>query len=87
MHSGETSQRLTKIPLVLGMPVILSQNYDVSGGIVNGSIGTLLSIRFEKDEASGRRYLISCTVKIDDVPAPAMTNMVEGQFPVMQDTV
>lgn len=40
-HSGATNQRLGKIPLVLGMQVVVSQNFDVPGGVVNGSIGTL----------------------------------------------
>jgi hypothetical protein len=46
LHSGQTSQRLGKIPLVRGMPVLITQNFDVDGGIVNGSRGTLQKIRY-----------------------------------------
>ncbi|KAG1799399.1 uncharacterized protein HD556DRAFT_1231589 [Suillus plorans] len=37
LNSGKTNMRLGKIPLVIGMPVLVSQNFDVEGGIVNGS--------------------------------------------------
>lgn len=39
LNSGITNQRLGKIPLVPGMPVMITQNYDVEGGIVNGCTG------------------------------------------------
>lgn len=39
--SGKTGQRLGRFPLVLGMPVIVNQNFDVSSGLVNGSFGYL----------------------------------------------
>ena len=39
LHSGTTKQRLTKIPLVVGMPVMIAQNFDVQGGVVTGSQG------------------------------------------------
>ena len=41
LDSGKTSYRLGKILLVLGMPVMFTQNFDVESGIVNGSIGIL----------------------------------------------
>lgn len=41
MHSRQTKGRLQKIPLVIGMPALVSQNFDVEGGIVNGSRGTV----------------------------------------------
>ena len=39
--SGKTGQQLGKVPIVLGMPVIVNQNFDVEGGLVNGSFGHL----------------------------------------------
>jgi hypothetical protein len=36
MNSGKTNQRLGVIPLVIGMPVMICQNFDVERGIVNG---------------------------------------------------
>lgn len=41
LHSGKIYQCLRRIPLVLGMPMMITQNFDVDGGIVNGSTGTL----------------------------------------------
>ncbi|KAH9848181.1 hypothetical protein C2E23DRAFT_710491, partial [Lenzites betulinus] len=87
MHSGQTSHRLGKIPLVLGMPVIITQNYDVGGGIVNGSIGTLDTIRYAEDELTGKRYLKSCVVRLDDAVATSMDHLDAGLFPVLEDTV
>ncbi|KAJ3009702.1 hypothetical protein NUW54_g2705 [Trametes sanguinea] len=87
MHSGQTCHRLGKIPLVLGMPVIISQNFDVQGGIVNGSIGVLAKIRYRIDTMSGRRVLTSCVIRLRDVSAKPMFNLEEGYFPVLEDTV
>ncbi|KAH9853910.1 hypothetical protein C2E23DRAFT_690960, partial [Lenzites betulinus] len=86
MHSGETSQRLGKIPLVLGMPVIITQNYDVSGGIVNGSIGTLSAIRYTEDTATSKRYLKSCIVKIEGLHVAPLWELQAGEFPVLEDS-
>ncbi|KAH8795881.1 hypothetical protein DL96DRAFT_1480497, partial [Flagelloscypha sp. PMI_526] len=37
LTSSETEYRLTKIPLVIGMPVVVGLNFDVPGGVVNGT--------------------------------------------------
>lgn len=63
--SGKSNQRLGKIPLVIGMPVIISQNFDVQGGVVNGSFGILKSVRYNLD-VDGRRHAISCVVEVED---------------------
>ena len=41
LHSGETNLRLGRLLLVIGMPVMITHNFDVQSGIVNGSTGTL----------------------------------------------
>ncbi|KAJ7779993.1 hypothetical protein B0H16DRAFT_1224595, partial [Mycena metata] len=56
-----TNSRLGKIPLVIGMPVTISQNFDVEGGVVNGCSGRLISVRYRLG-ADGRRYTLSCVV-------------------------
>ncbi|TEB29566.1 hypothetical protein FA13DRAFT_1581298, partial [Coprinellus micaceus] len=62
--------RLGNMPLVVGMPVMLTQNLDVKNGIVNGTVGTLKHIRYTIDEY-GQRHLKSCIVESDDiVPSP-----------------
>ncbi|KAI0349328.1 hypothetical protein OH77DRAFT_1378002, partial [Trametes cingulata] len=63
-HSGETQHRLGRIPLVLGMPVVVTQNFDVQGGILNGSVGTLTKIWYKTDNISGNRMLTSCVPRL-----------------------
>ncbi|KAJ3897489.1 hypothetical protein F5879DRAFT_769971, partial [Lentinula edodes] len=58
-----TNQRLGRIPLVIRMPVIITQNFDVHAGIVNGSQGILKSIRYKVDE-QGHRHAISCVITL-----------------------
>ncbi|KAI0708649.1 hypothetical protein C8Q76DRAFT_601509, partial [Earliella scabrosa] len=86
MHSGETNQRLGAIPLVLGMPVIVSQNFDVHGGIVNGSIGQLKKVRYRLDRDTGDRYLRSCVISLPGVETAPMKDLTPGDFPIMEDT-
>ncbi len=38
---GTTSQRLGMLPLVIGMPVMITQNFNIESGIVNGVMGIL----------------------------------------------
>ncbi|KAI1782012.1 hypothetical protein LXA43DRAFT_870201, partial [Ganoderma leucocontextum] len=87
LHSRQTVHRLGRIPLALGMPVMVAQNFDVGGGIVNGSIGTLTGIRFATDSLTGHRKLISCTVCIPDCRAPTMSSLTDNEFPILEDTV
>ncbi|TFK58510.1 hypothetical protein BDN72DRAFT_748218, partial [Pluteus cervinus] len=71
-----------KLPLVLNMPVIISQNFDVEHGIVNGSVGYLRKIRYYVT-ADDRRIMTSCVVEIpdaEDVPMPGLT---AKHFPVL----
>ncbi|KAJ7101110.1 hypothetical protein C8R44DRAFT_641659 [Mycena epipterygia] len=46
LHSGETSYRLGRLPLVLEMPVMITQNFDVQNGILNGATGVVKQIRY-----------------------------------------
>ncbi|KAF7791121.1 hypothetical protein EIP86_002132 [Pleurotus ostreatoroseus] len=45
LPSGKTNGLIGNLPVVPGMRVIVTKNFDVQGGIVNGSIGTLRSLR------------------------------------------
>ncbi|KAJ3878154.1 hypothetical protein F5879DRAFT_764039, partial [Lentinula edodes] len=63
-----TSQRLGRIPLVIGMPVMITQNFDVDSGVVNGCHGILKSIRYRTD-SQGFRHAISCIVDARDTTA------------------
>lgn len=73
-HSGQTSHAVSRLPLVEGMPVIFTQNYDVAGGVVNGTIGTLKSVRYTIDE-NGDRYAQSCVVEVPDLECKPMDGL------------
>lgn len=66
LNSGQTQHRLGQLPLVIGMPVMFAQNYDVGGSIVNGCTGVLEKVRFYKDGA-GLCHVVSCVVRVSDV--------------------
>ncbi|KAF8059270.1 hypothetical protein FPV67DRAFT_1394737, partial [Lyophyllum atratum] len=80
-----TGYRLGKIPLVVGMPVLVAQNFDVNGGVVNGSRGTIRSIRYTVD-ARGDRHLQSCVVHIPDATAEHMPGLMQNEMPILADS-
>ncbi|PPQ86519.1 hypothetical protein CVT26_008820 [Gymnopilus dilepis] len=86
LHSGLTNQRLGKIPLVIGMPVMIGQNYDLEGGIVNGCMGKLRKIRYKEDE-HGNRYATSCVVECDSISCEALHGLPPNHAVVLEDTV
>ena len=83
--SGQTKHRLRRIPLVLGMPVAVNQNFDVAAGVVNGSYGILRRIRYFCDR-EGRRYLKSCIVEIPGSDVVEMPHLPVHHFPILPDT-
>jgi hypothetical protein len=84
-HSGQTKHRLRQIPLVVGMPVAINQNFDVAAGVVNGSYGILRKIRYFTD-GGGRRYLKSCIVEIPGADTVEMPHLPTHYFPILPDT-
>ncbi|KAJ4493163.1 hypothetical protein C8J55DRAFT_394788, partial [Lentinula edodes] len=56
------------IPLVIGMPIMIMQNFDIQGGVVNGCHGVLKSIRYRLDD-QGCRHAISCVVSASNISA------------------
>ena len=86
MNSGKTNQRLGAIPLVIGMPVMICQNFDVEGGVVNGCIGTLEKIRYTVD-CEGRCHAISCVVHAPSTSVPNLPNLPPHHVVALQDTV
>ncbi|KDR77060.1 hypothetical protein GALMADRAFT_66760, partial [Galerina marginata CBS 339.88] len=85
LNSGVTNQRLGRIPLVIGMPVMIAQNYDVQGGIVNGCTGILKKIRYQED-AQGNRYATSCIVESSTITGAPLSTLEPHQAVVLQDT-
>ena len=86
MHSGQTNQRLKKIPLVIGMPVMICQNFDVKQGIVNRCTGTLKQIRFRTD-TNGHRHATSCIVEAPTSSGSPLSYLEKHCVAVLRDTV
>ncbi|KZV60812.1 hypothetical protein PENSPDRAFT_536827, partial [Peniophora sp. CONT] len=80
-----TQQSCGRIPLVLGMPVVISQNFDVQGGIVNGSFGTLKRVHYRTD-SQGRRHATSVIVHVDDSTDECLTDLPPHHVAVLEDT-
>ncbi|KAG1738066.1 hypothetical protein EDD22DRAFT_758925, partial [Suillus occidentalis] len=81
-----TNMRLGKIPLVIGMPIIVSQNFDVEGGIVNGSTGILKKVRYSLND-DNQRVLRSCIVEISQSSDEALPNLSPHEIPIIEDSV
>ncbi|KAJ7200365.1 hypothetical protein GGX14DRAFT_372376, partial [Mycena pura] len=86
MHSGETNYRLGRLPLVIGMPVMITQNFDVQHGIVNGTTGFVKQIRYTINEV-GERCIQSCIVHVPDMTGPPLPNLPPKHAAVLADTV
>ena len=86
LHSGETNQRLGSLPLVIGMPVMITQNFDVESGIVNGCVGTLASIRYTIDDTDKRRA-VSCIIHTPSTAERPLPHLDPFHSVVITDTV
>ncbi|THU97715.1 hypothetical protein K435DRAFT_662329, partial [Dendrothele bispora CBS 962.96] len=82
LYERASGKSLGKIPLVIGMPVVITNNFDVGGGIVNGTNGILKSIRYTWDGT--HRHATSCVVEIDQPVGSPMTSLRECEIPVVQ---
>lgn len=85
LHSGKTKYRLGRLPLVIGMPVLVSQNFDVEGGVTNGSRGTVKRIRYSIQPDTKRRILKSCIVHIPDSSPVPLPNLTPHEMPIVAD--
>jgi len=86
LHSGLTNQRLGRIPLVIGMPVIIGYNFDVEGGIVNGCQGILKAIRYTTDN-EGRRHARSCIIHSSDTICEDLPHLHSGEIVALENSV
>lgn len=86
LNSGQTNQRLGKIPLVIGMPIIVTQNFDVNGGIVNGTMGILKQICYYTDNQD-RRHAVSCIVESPTIKGTPLPNLSQYEGAILEDTV
>lgn len=85
-HSGQTGQRLYRLPLAKGMPVILTQNYDVEGGVINGCLGKLKYVRYTADE-NGRRRGRSCVIDCDTYTGDVLPHLTSHEIVALEDKV
>ena len=74
------------LPLVEGMPVIFTYNYDVAGGIVNGTEGTVKQVNY-RIAADGKRYAKSCIIIVNDVSCPTLPNLQPREVVALMETV
>ncbi|PBK82432.1 hypothetical protein ARMGADRAFT_946565, partial [Armillaria gallica] len=65
---------LGALPLVIGMPVMVTQNFDVESGIVNSATGILKKIHYRVDQ-DGRCIVLSCTVDILNMSGGPLTGL------------
>lgn len=86
LHSGDTKNLMAPLPLVEGMPVILTRNYDVNGGIVNGTEGILKSVQYEVDQY-GNRYATSCIILAPNVMCDALPYLKEKEIVALRSSV
>jgi len=73
-HSGKTEQRTGILPLCKGMPVMITQNYNVQNGIVNGCIGTLERVNYTIDD-EGYRHASSCIIRTENTSGPCLPHL------------
>jgi len=83
-HSGKTEQRLGMMPLCKGMPVMITQNYDVENGIVNGCIGILEKINYIVDD-EGNRHATSCIILAPKTSGPSLPHLKQHEVVVLTD--
>ena len=86
LHSGKTHGMLRQLLLTIGMPIMITTNIDVQGGIVNGSISTVRSISF-KTLPNGDQTLSHCIVHIPNATAPVLPHLSSQEYPIMPESV
>jgi ATP-dependent exoDNAse (exonuclease V) alpha subunit len=83
-HSGKMEQRIGILPLCKGMPIMITQNYDIPNGIVNGCMGTLVKVNYNID-ADGHRHATSCIVQTENTSGPWLPHLNEHEIAVLED--
>ncbi|KAF8531849.1 hypothetical protein JB92DRAFT_2690519 [Gautieria morchelliformis] len=86
LSTGKTGQQMGRLPLAEGMPIIIFQNHDVVGDVVNGTEGIFKSIRYEVDEA-GEKHAKPCVVLVSHCPCEPLPFLEKNEVVVMEDSV
>jgi hypothetical protein len=84
LHSGRTEHLMQCLPLTKGMPVYLTQNYDVETGIVNGAYGEIRVVNYRSDSL-GRKYATSCVLYMPDYRGPRFQGLHEQEVVVLPE--
>jgi hypothetical protein len=84
LPTSKTKQCLRRLPLVVGMKIIVLHNFDVKRGVVNGSVGVLRGIHYQTN-ARGERHLTSCVVELDGTK-PIMKCLLSTDAPLLPDS-
>ncbi|KAG2738980.1 hypothetical protein P692DRAFT_201730298 [Suillus brevipes Sb2] len=83
LQSSHTNDSLGRLPLVPGMPVMITENAATSCKIVNGSRGILKSITYEVDETN-TRFPVCALVELENstLQVPGLPNSVVPILPI-----
>ncbi len=65
---------------------MITHNFDVKSGVVNGAVGKLKSIRYTVDD-EGRHHAISCVVCIPDLQGPPLTSVEQGEAVALEESI
>ena len=84
LTSNTTNNRLGRIPLVIGMPVMVMTNFDVAGGVVNGRIGQLKSVDYWVDD-HGFRHATSCVIESVGITGDPLPGLQKNEAVALQD--
>ncbi|KAF8328582.1 uncharacterized protein EI90DRAFT_2883210, partial [Cantharellus anzutake] len=71
---SQTAYTIGRLPLLPQMPVLVCENFDVAGSIVNGSEGTVQSVCYTMND-NGQHMATSCVVRIEDSCADPFTDL------------
>ncbi len=65
---------------------MITQNFDVESGIVNGATRILRKVRYRVDQ-DGRQAALSCVVDIPGMTGMSLTSLKPTEAVALQDTV
>ncbi|PBK86011.1 hypothetical protein ARMGADRAFT_862875, partial [Armillaria gallica] len=81
-----TNHRLGALPFVIGMPVMITQNFNVEGEIMNGSTGILHKVQYCLNE-DGEHVALSCIVHVPLMMSEPLSLLQNLEAVALQDTV
>ncbi|KAG1886351.1 uncharacterized protein F5891DRAFT_968729 [Suillus fuscotomentosus] len=84
LGASDTGDSIGKLPLIPGMPVMITENAATSAHIVNGSRGILKSITYDSD-ADGNKFAVCALVHIPE-SALDVPGLSDGTVPILPVT-